>query len=120
MKKTTLLIALGFILFMSSCKKDTPQQPDNKPTTMEELQVPASFNWKTTSDFSLTLTANANGIVEVNNANGATYQKAYLTAGIPYTMKVVVPSYEKSVKLKFGSQTTVLNLTATSMSVDLP
>ncbi len=116
MKKTTLFIVLGFILILSSCKKETPQQPDNKPTTMEELKVPASFNWKTTSDYNLTLTANANGIVEVNNTNGATYQKAYLTAGIPYTMKVVVPSYEKSVKLKFGGSETVLNLTTSNLS----
>lgn len=118
MKKATLLIALGFILFMSSCKKDTPQQPDNKPTTMGELQVPTNFNWKTTSDYSLTLTANVNGIVEINNANGASYQKAYLTIGQPYTMKLVVPSYEKSVKMKFAGKETVLNLTASSLSHD--
>jgi hypothetical protein len=112
MKKIALLLTIGFALTFTSCKKDKVENPVSKPNTMEELQVPASFNWKTTKDISLTLTGNGNGLVEVANATGVAYQKAYLSSGVAYTMKLTVPSYEKTVQLKFLGQTASLELTA--------
>lgn len=112
MKKIALLITVGIALIFTSCKKDRVENPVEKPNTMEELQIPANFNWKTTKDYSLTLNANGNGIVEVSNATGAAYQKAYLSSGVAYTMKLTVPAYEKSVRIKFQGQSTTLELTS--------
>lgn len=114
MKTRIILIVLGFATLFVSCRKDRNiiENP-SEPKVMEELKVPADFNWKTTKDFSLTLTSPVAGIAEVTNSSGIAYQKAYLTPGTPYTMKLTLPAYEKSVRLKLGNQSATLELTAT-------
>lgn len=117
MKKVALLFAIIVALnalMLSSCKKDP--KPETLPENMEKLKVPANFNWKTTKDFQLTLTGKTAGIVEVASPQGIAYQKAYLNANQPYTMKLTVPTYEKSVRLKFLGQDVLVTLGAASMS----
>ncbi len=113
MKTRIILIVLGFATLFVSCRKDRNiiENP-SEPKVMEELKVPADFNWKTTKDFSLTLTSPVAGIAEVTNSSGIAYQKAYLTAGQPYTMKLTLPAYEKAVKLRLGNATAELELKA--------
>lgn len=115
MKKTAFLIIIGIAFLFPSCKKDRIDNTDTKPENMEELQVPADFLWKTTKDYSLTLSANSSGIVEVNNTSGISYQKAYLSPGNAYVMKLTVPAYEKTVKLKFSGQEAMLELSASNL-----
>ncbi|PKP50975.1 MAG: hypothetical protein CVT92_13870 [Bacteroidetes bacterium HGW-Bacteroidetes-1] len=103
-------------MIFTSCKKDRFDGPDTTPENMEQLTVPTSFDWKTTKDIQLTLTANASGIVEVTNSQGVVYQKAFLTPGQPYAMKLTVPTYEKSVKLKFMGQEASLELGTASLN----
>ncbi len=113
MKTRNLLLILAVSFAFVSCRKDRDIVEEPKaPETMEELQVPASFNWKTTKNISLTLTAPAAGIAEVGNTSGAVYMKAYLTANQPYTMKLTVPTYETAVKLRFGAKTADLPLSS--------
>ncbi len=116
MKTRTLILLFGMVVILASCKKDREMQEPANPSKMEELSVPSSFTWKTTKDFSLTLSANADGIAEVNNTSGISYQKAYLSPGQAYTMKLTVPAYEKAVKLKFLGQESELQLSATTLS----
>lgn len=116
MKKLAFLLIIGISFLFTSCKKDRTENPDTLPDTMEELQVPADFSWKTTKDYSLTLSANASGIAEVNNTSDISYQKAYLSPGQAYTMKLTVPAYEKTVKLKFMGQEASLELGSASMN----
>lgn len=81
---------------------------------MEDLRVPDGFDWKTTKDYFLTLTSPTNEIVEVTNSSNIVYQKAYLTSGIPYTMKLTLPAYETLIYLKFGNTSTCLELNSIS------
>ncbi|MDV7401372.1 hypothetical protein RZS08_58685, partial [Arthrospira platensis SPKY1] len=96
MKKIFLLSAITAVVVLSSCKKDPKFDEPQAPQKMEELTVPASFDWKTTKEVSLTLTAQASGIVEVANSQLVAYQKAFLYPGTAYTMKLTIPSYEKN------------------------
>lgn len=116
MKKHLLFTITGLSLVFASCRKDIENPINQAPTTMEEIVVPAGFNWKTTKDYQLNITAPSTGIVEVNSAQGATYQKAYLQASQPYMMQLNLPAYEKSVKLKFSNQTATLELNAAVLS----
>ena len=116
MKRLAFILMIGMGILFTSCKKERVENPDTTPDTMEELKVPADFSWKTTKDYNLTLSANANGVAEVNNASGITYQKAYLSPGQAYTMKLTVPAYEKTVKLKFLGQEAELQLSATALT----
>ncbi len=116
MKKIAFLLAITLTVFFTSCKKDRFDYNEPKPENMEELTIPSSFDWKTTKDIQLTLTAQSNGIVEVTNSQGIAFQKAFLMPNQPYTMKLTVPSYEKTVKLKFLGQEASLELGIASLS----
>jgi hypothetical protein len=115
MKKIAFIITIALTIVFTSCKKDRFENEDQVPANMEELTVPSNFDWKTTKDVQLTLSASSNGIVEVNNNQGISYQKAFLTSGQPYTMKLTVPSYEKTVKLKFLGQVVDIELTSAAL-----
>ena len=116
MKKIIFLSAIATIIFLSSCKKDRMFDEPQAPQTMEELTVPNSFDWKTTKEVNLTLTAQASGIVEVANSQLVAYQKAFLNPGSAYTMKLTVPTYEKSIKLRFLGQEATLEITGSTLS----
>lgn len=115
MKKSIYILAILSVVVLSSCRKDRFDDPKT-PEKMEELTVPASFDWKTTKDVQLTLSANANGIVEVMNASNISYQKAFLTPAQPYVMKLTIPSYEKSVKLRFQGKEASLEIGSGNLS----
>ncbi len=114
MKKIILLSVLGLAVLFSSCRKDMDNKPTTPPT-MEELEIPADFDWKTIKDFQLTLTGYANSIVEVSSPEGVVYQKVFLTRNEPYTMKLTVPTYEQSVRLKYMGQNIELQLSTTNI-----
>lgn len=115
MKKLILLSLVALVVVLSSCKKDRFDEP-KAPEKMEELTVPTSFDWKTTKDYSITLSASTNGIVEVANTQSIAYQKAFLTPEQSYTMKLTVPSYETTIVLKHLGQTVTLQLSGSSLS----
>lgn len=115
MKKIILLTVLGLAVLFSSCRKDFNEPEPKKPQTMEELTVPADFDWKTMTDFQMTVKGPANGIISVASPTGSIYQKAYLTSNQVYTMKITVPTYEKSVRLLYLGQDISLELTGNSM-----
>lgn len=115
MKTRIFIMIFGLAAIFTSCKKDRTIEEPSAPTKMDELQVPASFNWKTTKDYNLTLTAPLAGIAEVANAGGVAYQKAYLSANQAYTLKLTLPAYEKAVKLSFKGQTVDLALSANTL-----
>lgn len=114
-KLPVIAIILLVMLFITSCKKEVNQVMPENPK-MENLQISQDFDWKTTKDFQLTITGNADGLVEVTNADGISYQKVFLSASEPYTFKLTVPSYENSVRLKFMGQDIKLELSANELS----
>jgi protein-disulfide isomerase len=117
MKKSILLSLVALVAVLSSCKKDRFDEP-KAPQKMEELTVPASFDWKTTKNLQLTLTAITSGIVEITNNQGVAYQKAFLTPGQPYVMKLTVPTYEKNVKAKFMGQEQNIDLSSNNLIIN--
>lgn len=119
MRKLLLLFVIGTVFILSSCRKEaessslsnsttTSNTTSSQPTKTEQLNVTSDFNWKTFKDVQLTLTGNANSIIEVASTNQTVYQRAYLAKDIPYTMKLSVPAYETSVHLLYlGKDVTI-------------
>lgn len=115
--KNLMILLFSILMLSTACKKNNTTDPTpNSPSSMDDLEVTSSFDWKTTSDFQLTITGKGNSIVEVISNEGITYQNAFLTANVPYTMKLTVPSYEKSVHLKFMGQDISLELDSETLS----
>ena len=126
MKNLILLIAIGVIFSLSSCRKETassmaptqvtPATPATvQVTKTEQLKVASDFNWKTTKDILLTLTGTSNSPVEVASANNTVYQRAYLSKDLAYTMKLTVPSYETSVHLLYMGKDVSVNLSSNNI-----
>lgn len=116
MKKLALLSAFATVLALTSCKKDRNEPIDKTPENMDQMVVPANFNWKTTKSYQFTVEATLGGIVEVQSSQGVAYQKAYIVANTPYVMQLTVPSYEKSIKVKFADKSASLELNANNLS----
>lgn len=114
MKKLVLFSVLLSVIALTSCRKDRFEP--TTPGSMEELKVPANFDWKTTKDYTITFTAASAGMIEVANSNGIAYQRAFLAAGTPYGMKLTLPTFEKTVKLKYQGKTADLSLTGTNLT----
>ncbi len=105
------IILFSFLLFTTACKKDSPVDPNPvAPENMADMKVNANFDWKTTRDVQITMTGKVNNMVTVFSSEGDTYQKAFLKANQPYTMKLTIPSYETSVRLKYMGQDISLDL----------
>ena len=125
MKNLILLIAIGVIFSLSSCRKESASSmapaPVTPPQTVQvtktaQLKVASDFNWKTFKDVQLTLTGTSNSIVEVASANSTVYQRAYLSKDLAYTMKLSVPSYETSVHLLYMGKDVSVNLSSNNIS----
>lgn len=109
MKKIVFLLVLLPLVVLTSCQKDNLDDLDTI-STMEEIIVPANFDWRTTRDVQITFTAAANGVVEVLNQQNVPYKKAFLNPANPYTMKLTLPTFETAVKLRFLGYEAVIEL----------
>ncbi len=118
--KFTFILLAGLIIGLTSCKKEELTEPVvSQPKTMKEMQVPADFNWKTTRNLQLSLKAKSNGLVEVLDAKGNAYQKAFLMANKPFVLKFTVPTFEKNLKIKFNGKETGIEITSDNLTVTL-
>lgn len=108
-----LIVSIG----MSSCHKNEPVV-NNTEKGMNDLIISDDFDWKTTNDYKLTLTGKESNFVAVSSTDtdNITYQKAFLIANVPYTMKLTIPSYEKSITLYYMGQEIILELSNDNLS----
>ncbi len=114
MKKLTLIFSLAIIIFgMSACQKSVAPVINNtteKVTSMDNLKVPADFNWKTTHKINITLTAPVTGLVQILNGEGDIYTEVFLQENQAYTAKLNLPTDVKSVNLLYLGKTSILNI----------
>lgn len=109
------LLSFLLITIFSSCKKDLTE-PKATEASIENIAVPESFDWKTTKEYTMNLTSNSSGLLEVTNNEGIAYFRLFLSAGNPYSGKLTLPSYETKVILKFKGINTEIELTSQNIS----
>lgn len=117
MKNILILTLSGILIFLASCKKQEIEEP-KAPGTMNELQVPDGFNWKTTTDTQLNLTASASGLAEVSGTDGTVYSKAFVFAGKAQMLKLTIPGFEKKITIRHNGKSVTLDLVPGSMAYD--
>jgi len=118
MKKQIILLAsLFLVIFLSSCKKDNNNDPSPIINSMESLDVPADFDWKTTRDYQINIGTSSAGITTLASEDGSViYQKAFVTGTEAYQMKVALPTYVEKVKVSFKGQSEIIELTGATIS----
>lgn len=123
MKKIVLLVFFGLSLMLVSCNKNpiTPANPAPTPTpsSMDALNVPSTFKWKTTRTVNITFTSGTNSFIDVTSLKGVSYQKAFIKANVPYKMKLVVPAYVNLLKLNFFGKKVTLSITSDNMNYQI-
>jgi hypothetical protein len=115
--KTFIKIAaiLSVLVFLTAgCHKDLqemePQPAGEKVTSMDQLKVPSDFNWKTTQDVELTLTAETRSTVVIKSATGVVYEKALLIPGEQYCSILTLPTYENELTFVFNGKPVVMQI----------
>ncbi|MEI7500786.1 MAG: hypothetical protein WCK84_10100 [Bacteroidota bacterium] len=111
--KFAMITGLSVIL-LSGCRKDLevmePVASQEKVTVMDQLKVADNFNWKTTQDVELTLTAAKKSTVIIKSATGIIYQKALLVPGEPYNSILTLPTYEKELTFVFNGKSDAVKI----------
>ncbi|WP_175404129.1 LruC domain-containing protein [Mucilaginibacter sp. PPCGB 2223] len=104
MKKTLLIAALLGVVAISSCKKDTAQQPDTTTTAgINSVEAPTGFNWASTRSLNVSATITdtrfgATAIHRIAIYDGDPFNGGRLlaagsaTTANPFTTKITIPT----------------------------
>lgn len=119
--KKTLILMFVLVAFLGACKKDivTPKAPSttSEGKAFKDLKVQQSFDWKTTKNYTFTLTGYATNMVKiVSENNKTTYQSSLLKKDVDETFVVCIPSYEKSIRLKYMGQDILVSLNGNNVN----
>ncbi len=107
-----LFIIVALAIGFTSCLKETDVM-NNEPTqSIEDIVVSPDFNYETFKDIEIVMTGYTDGVVEVLASDGAVYQKAYLQKKQQYAMNLTIPTYEKTIYLRFKGKNVRLELTS--------
>ncbi|MCE1201304.1 MAG: hypothetical protein LWX09_04295 [Bacteroidia bacterium] len=106
MKKLSLILLSILALTLVSCKKDNVN-PD-KPKSIEDLQISANFDWKTTQNVSvliqgLQVPVSVSRTVYIASPEGQEFYKGMQAINANMTYNLVVPAYLREVKVSFGT-----------------
>jgi len=94
------LFFLLLIVLVSACKKDRDQPAEIIPQGMDELVVPADFDWKTTHAYTFELSSAREGIVSIESADGVVYFKGMISQATDLSVEISLPAYLNKVKIK--------------------
>lgn len=106
MKKLYLFLSLASLLLVACSKEEITPDPTVK--TMDELQVEASFDWKTGQNVDLVVkglptTIPVKSTLSVSLPNGdIVYQGSHLMSDNT-TLKLIIPVMHKQLLIKFGT-----------------
>lgn len=109
-----LFVVLMGVALINSCTKEILPNPN--PKTMDDLVIKATFDWKTVADYKFTIQGTVSRVITIASVSGTEYKKSFLTANQPYTVNLSIPTYEKSVNLKYNGQVVLITLSSSSIT----
>ena len=120
MKMFKLLLFLVILLiFFNACRKDESGVSSATPKVaakMDDLKVNSTFDWKTATQYKLTLTAKSTNAVIIVSPSGNVNRKYFLTKDTPFAVSLSFPSYQKSIHLLYNGKDIELALTSTTLT----
>jgi len=109
---STLLIIILIIGF--GCRKDikdlTPEQTVGNVKSFSELKASADFNWKTTQNVDLELSATDKSSLIVKSESGVVFHKALLNGKDTYKVSITIPNYMKELTFLVNGTPYVLKI----------
>lgn len=116
-----ILMMIILPLFLGACKSPNKSNPETEvptsgnATTMESIDVPSDFNWKTFTDYDLTIDSEVAGLIQVVSKKGIVYHRAYLSGNDAYSFILTVPTYENEVKLRHQGEEVLMDLSSKTL-----
>ncbi|MCF8309108.1 MAG: hypothetical protein K9I68_08875 [Bacteroidales bacterium] len=109
-KTLVLMVVLSFIIGLSSCMKDeTDTQPEPEPDgtvdSIEQMNVPGDFDWKTSGSILLKVKGLHNGTVKVKNHNGKVYHKEFHNMFTHVSTMITLPDKINEVVIEYQGKT---------------
>ena len=108
MRTSRIIFSIAILLLVfTSCKKEQVEAPANniaKPANMSQLVAATTFDWKTTTDFQISLTGTYTEVVTIKSASGVVFHKGLLKANNTYKLNITLPASEKSVHIIYHGQ----------------
>ncbi len=109
--KAFTVILLSFV-YLTAC--DAPSksggESQNTINSMEDLNIPANFDWKTQKDITFKLRGYQTGSVRFISQNGTEYHRANLIENGEYSFKLTVPAYMDHITVVYRGQQKDFNL----------
>jgi hypothetical protein len=107
MKKYAILLTGLSLLALASCQKDPIIKPE-KPTSIEELKISASFDWKTTQKVrvqvqGLQVPVEVKRTIVISDGQKVQFYKGLQDINANVTYDLVIPAYLKELTISFGT-----------------
>lgn len=119
MKKLLFLFFVASLM-LASCNRDRYKEQHDVElhNSTQQLSVPQDFDWKTSKDYTVSINSKVSGMLDVVNSDGKVYQQVYIHADKAFDMKLTVPTWEKSLQVKFRGTTQPLELTGSPIKLN--
>ncbi|MCH8569104.1 MAG: hypothetical protein LAT67_12595 [Balneolales bacterium] len=114
--KVFLVLLLSFF-WLAACGGPTQSGSDAPVTSMDDLRVPDSFDWKTQRDITLVLNGYKTSLVRLVDDKGIEYHRANLFDNQPYTFKLTVPAYMNEITVLYRGQQKKITLDRSQISL---
>lgn len=119
MKKNNLnflILILALVALFTSCKKEDVTDDPSNGNSMEQLNVDPSFNWSTTTNYTLNLTGYANSVVKVVSTDNIIYHQSMMVRNTAVPVTITLPSYLKKVNLVYMGISYEVELSSTTIN----
>ncbi len=111
MKKLPFILLAAASMLLFSCSKDRSESDKNDLHTLEEIDVPDDFNWRTYTHVDFELKGGFNSLIEVASTNGKTvYHRGYLVKDQTLSISVPIPSFETRVIIRYMGKAVTVDL----------
>lgn len=112
----SMALAFSFAGFFSSCQKNPDNYISQPALSVNDLNIPPSFDWKLTNTIQLTFESSTPTLIEVHDQNRqAFYFKGMHNGHDPLTTTISIPTYQNSLFVNGKSY----NVNATSQTINL-
>ncbi len=111
MRKLSFITLVVLAMLVISCNRDLSENNEKEPHTLEEIEVPEDFDWRTYNNVSFELKGGFNSLIEIASVSGKTvYHRAYLEKDKTLNVTVPIPNFETEVKIRYMGKEVVLDL----------
>ncbi len=106
-----LAVSVSFLLFGCDAPSNSSSSSQNNIEGMEDLNIPAGFDWKTTRDINFRLTGYSTARVQIMSDDGSLLHQANLIEDQEYSFKLTIPAYKNDLKVVYKGKEVRVNAT---------